>query len=524
MATISHAVTEHRFLSFLDESTDGELLDQFITAKDDSAFAELVRRHAGMVLGVCRRVLHNAHDAEDCFQAAFLVLVRKAETIKPREMVGNWLYGVAYRTALEARKLAARRRIMERKKPAPNEDVDAREDWRDLGPLLDQELNRLPDKYRAVIVACDLEGKTREEAARALGLPEGTVASRLARGRALLAKRLKRFEARMTVVGVAALLLEKTPPEVPQTLLTATIDAGMRLAGGQPTTGLVSRNVASLADAVVAGFYLAKLKIAGVALTTLLLLGVMVGTLFPSTQPERRFKPNAGKAAVVEPGPGKPTRALDCIVHGINREQRTIEALSMSGEQLMRVEVEVTPETQIEINGQRATFAELNLGAALDVLEYTEINGRHTALRIRAAGRWIDGTVSAANENGVQIKADDRMFDVDKDTTVLVDGKKVKFGDLKTKMDVKVKVGPAKGKIERIDAVGPKRKDAVKAIDAATQTITLENAAEALTLAPDAPVYIDGRRETLAGLKAGTRVTLQMSAQNPPCVVAIRSE
>src|SRR6516164_4060478 len=191
-----------------DDVSDGHLLDLFIRHKDESAFAALVRRHGHMVLGVCQRILANSHDAEDCFQAAFLVLVRKATTIQPREMVGNWLYGVAYRTALEAKKMAARRRNREKKKfgmRRPEADPDR---WQELRPLLDEELSRLSDKYRFVLIACDLEGHTRKEVAGALDLPEGTVASRLARARAMLAKRLKRRNLAMSATALAAILAE----------------------------------------------------------------------------------------------------------------------------------------------------------------------------------------------------------------------------------------------------------------------------------------------------------------------------
>ena len=144
-----------------DATTDGNLLDLYVRQKQGTAFEALVRRHARMVLGVCRRVLGNSHDAEDAFQATFLVLVRKAASIRPSGMVGNWLYGVAHRTAPEARRSIAKRRAKEaqvaRRTERP-EDALA-----ELWPLLDQELPRLPDKYRAVLVLCDLEGRTRKE-------------------------------------------------------------------------------------------------------------------------------------------------------------------------------------------------------------------------------------------------------------------------------------------------------------------------------------------------------------------------
>src|SRR5262249_29947177 len=150
-------------------------------------------------------VLRNPHDADDAFQATFLVLVRRGDSVQPSGKVGNWLYGVAYRTALEARRAAARRRVKEaraRKVPplqrvgfAENAPDDA---WADLRPLLDRELSRLPDRYRGPVVLCDLEGQTQKEAARQLGCPEGTVSSRLARGRALLARRLRRHGAALS--------------------------------------------------------------------------------------------------------------------------------------------------------------------------------------------------------------------------------------------------------------------------------------------------------------------------------------
>jgi RNA polymerase sigma factor (sigma-70 family) len=170
--------------------SDGQLLGRFVAGRDEAAFAALVRRHGAMVLGVCRRVLGDFHDAEDAFQATFLVLARKAGAVVKREALGCWLYQVAYHTALEAGAARARRRGRERgMKDMPHPEVAAAEaqDWR---PLLDRELSRLPEKYRAAIILCDLEGRTRKDAACRLRVPEGTLSSRLAAGRQMLAKRL----------------------------------------------------------------------------------------------------------------------------------------------------------------------------------------------------------------------------------------------------------------------------------------------------------------------------------------------
>src|SRR6202165_4435227 len=139
--------------------TDGQLLEDFLSRRDEAALAALVWRYGPMVWGVCRRVLRNHHDAEDAFQATFSVLVRKAASIRPREMVGNWLYGVAYQTALRARVAAAKRWVKERQVVVMPEPKAVQEGlWHDMLPLLDQELNCLPAKYRFPIVLCDLEG------------------------------------------------------------------------------------------------------------------------------------------------------------------------------------------------------------------------------------------------------------------------------------------------------------------------------------------------------------------------------
>lgn len=169
--------------------TDGQLLERFLSG-DEAAFEALVRRHGQMVLGVCRRIVGDAHDADDCFQATFLVLVRKAASIVPRDKVGPWLYGIARTTAVRVKAARAKRQRRERdvsKLP----DVEALGDGlRDeIHSLLDEELARLPEKYRTPIVLCDLEGRTRKDVARQLKIPEGTLSSRLTTARRMLAAR-----------------------------------------------------------------------------------------------------------------------------------------------------------------------------------------------------------------------------------------------------------------------------------------------------------------------------------------------
>jgi RNA polymerase sigma factor (sigma-70 family) len=255
--------------------TDGQLLGCFVEHRDEAAFAALVRRHGPLVWGVCRRVLRGHEDAEDAFQATFLVLARKAAGIRSRGLLANWLYGVAYNTARKARALAARRMSRERQVKEMPEPAAAEQDlWDDLRPLLDQELSRLPDKYRAVVVLCDLGGKTRKEAARQLSVPEGTVAGRLARARTMLAKRLTRLGAVLSGGALAALLSQKAASaSVPASVVSATIRAAGLLAAGQAAaTGVISVKVAALTEGVLRAMLLTKLK---TAVTVLLVLGIV---------------------------------------------------------------------------------------------------------------------------------------------------------------------------------------------------------------------------------------------------------
>jgi RNA polymerase sigma factor (sigma-70 family) len=256
--------------------TDGELLTRYVRQRDEAAFAALVRRHGPMVLGVCRRVLHNLADAEDAFQATFLVLVRKASAVRCPGLVGNWLYGVAYRTAQHARRALLKRRTKEAevvpKVEAPHE---ARAELRDL---LDRELERLPDRYRAAVVLCDLEGASGQEAALHLGLPAGTVASRLARGRALLAKRLTGHGLAVTGAAVAGVVSQEAAAGVPAALVSSTIKAASLFAAGRAVTaGVISAQVAALAEGVLRTMLLGKLKVAA-AVLVVCALGAGVGT------------------------------------------------------------------------------------------------------------------------------------------------------------------------------------------------------------------------------------------------------
>jgi RNA polymerase sigma factor (sigma-70 family) len=288
--------------------TDGQLLERFLTAREEAAFEALVRRHGPMVLGVCRRVLIHLHDAEDAFQATFLVMVRKASSMVARETVGNWLYGVAFRTAQKARAAAARRRVKEKQMSRPEaleEDV-----WRELRPLLDQELNRLPDKYRDPVILCDVEGNTRKEAARRLGWPEGTLSGRLSRARVLLAKRLARHGLTLSGGAVAVILSQNAASAcVPAPLVSSTVQAAALVAAGHAAAGVVSAPVAALTEGVMKAMLMTKLKIATAVVLAVGLLGIGFGLYQTQASAAPDGKKEVGKPpAGGAPAVGAPAR------------------------------------------------------------------------------------------------------------------------------------------------------------------------------------------------------------------------
>lgn len=269
---------------------DGELLKRFLVGQDQAAFAMLVRRHGPMVLGVCRRVLQHEQDAEDAFQATFLVLVRKARSLRSPSTLASWLFGVARRTALEMKTASTKRRAKEAS--AISQDKSGEDKLADWLPLLDEELARLPQKYREAIVLCDLEGKTRQEAARVLNCAEGTVASRLARGRSMLAARLSRRGVEVSVaVLTPTIVASRASAELLPNLISRTVEAAGLLASGKILGSCVSVKIAVVTEGVLRTMLLRKLQIVAVLFLAILTGLGAAGSMFQSQAAE---PPNAG--------------------------------------------------------------------------------------------------------------------------------------------------------------------------------------------------------------------------------------
>ncbi|HBI43829.1 MAG TPA: hypothetical protein DDY78_13415 [Planctomycetales bacterium] len=252
-----------------DGATDASLLERFVAGRDEAAFELLLWRHGPMVLSVCRRMLRCDHDAEDAFQASFLLLARKAGAIRHREAVAGWLYQTACRIALRARVTARKRPVAippGAEPTAPDSETDAI--WRDLRPVLDEEVGRLPEKYRLPIILCYLQGRTYAEASQELKCPRGTVAIRLQRARELLRGRLTRRGLALSAATTAVLAAERTvSAALPAVLVHTTLKAALLFAAGKAVAGAVSSQALTWTQGVLRTMFLSKIKIlAAVAL------------------------------------------------------------------------------------------------------------------------------------------------------------------------------------------------------------------------------------------------------------------
>jgi RNA polymerase sigma factor (sigma-70 family) len=268
--------------------SDAQLVERFAAARDEAAFELLVWRHGAMVFGLCRRLLRQEQDAEDAFQATFLTLARKAGSIRKREAIASWLYKVAYRIALAVRTQTAARAAPEHPRldelPAA---ATADPGWRELRPVLDEEVHRLPEKYRAAFVLCAIEGKTNDEAAELLGCPKGTVLSRLSRARERLRGRLTRRGVAVSALVCGTVFVEETAV-TPMTaaMVNRTVKAGLAVAAGQTIKSAASPSVAALTEGAIRAMLLSKLQhVATLVLAAGLLVASAAGAWALATGP-----------------------------------------------------------------------------------------------------------------------------------------------------------------------------------------------------------------------------------------------
>jgi RNA polymerase sigma factor (sigma-70 family) len=288
----------------LHEQSDAQLLQHFLLHRDEAAFTALVERHGRLVLSVCRGVLHHEQDAEDAFQATFLVLARQAGSIRRTEAVGSWLYRVAHRIATKAGTAMARRRAHERRPDRlPAGEPSSEAAWRELQEVLREEVDRLPEKYRAPFVLCCLEGNSGAEAARQLGWKEGTVTGRLTLARKRLQERLARRGITLAALLCGLAVTREVNATLPRILVEQAAQAAVRVVEHGLVAGVVSEPVAALAEGTIAG---SKLKTASLLLLALGVLAAGAGAL---TRPEAAAQPKQPVVQDIARPPAQPRPA-----------------------------------------------------------------------------------------------------------------------------------------------------------------------------------------------------------------------
>jgi RNA polymerase sigma factor (sigma-70 family) len=336
--------------------TDAQLLDRFRARSDlnssEAAFAGLLARHGPMVLGVCRRALRNPDDVEDAFQATFLILVRKADTVRVEDSLGRWLYGVSRRVSVRAKLAEARRSA--RQVPgielaaAPDEDADSDE----LRDVLDEEIGRLPEKFRSAVVLCELEGFGVDEASRRLGCAVGTVKSRLSRAREKLRSRLIR---RGVAPTAWALYAQSTSAAVPAKLMETTINAAIAYADG-----VIPPAVTLLIQGVLRAMLLKKVSIIAVTVVASLALATGAGVFARQTgglpNDDQRGGQGSENRAGGENQLSNTARSSGALLEGSNEQKD--EALERI--ELLRLDVELL-EGEVEARKQAINFTSQNL-------------------------------------------------------------------------------------------------------------------------------------------------------------------
>jgi RNA polymerase sigma factor (sigma-70 family) len=380
------------------DPSDAGLLARFATSRDESAFAELVQRHGPMVLGVCRRILRDEHAAEDAFQASFLVLARKAAALDRQRPLGSWLYTVARNLALEHRSAAVSRRAREKEAAAMATLVSADETaWREVCDILDAELGCLPEKYRAPLVLCHLQGMTHEAAARELGWPAGSMAKRLTRGQELLRARLMRRGVTLSAAGLAALMQENASAAVTAATACQISRAAALYAAGEATADLVSTQASALAAHALRALSPARWQLAAALALTAGFLGAGTAIFHQPAKPEAVA---AMPARTDQPAPEPEEDPLDQAVRqklftsvtldrGIDALPLKEVASFLSDRYDLKIRVDEDAFAAAGVNGVQDHQVSLSrvvlpLGTALDVLlrQIEPLDGRVSSYRV----------------------------------------------------------------------------------------------------------------------------------------------
>ncbi|MBA4187152.1 MAG: hypothetical protein C0467_03955 [Planctomycetaceae bacterium] len=566
MATASLDLTLRKVVDGVRDSSrhpDAELLSRYRNLRDQEAFGSLVRRHGPMVLGVCRRVLRDAHAADDAFQATFLVLAKKANEVRPPDRLAPWLHGVAYRTALKSRGRASRRQQVEsdyaaeftRRSKTDHLEVT------DLLSVIDEQLSSLPEKYRTPLVLCGVQGMNKTEAAERIGVPEGTVSSRLARAREMLRERLARRGMIAPAATIAALFTAETlQASVPLALTSSTV--GIALESSD-----IPATVLTLSHEVLRSMTLAKLNFLSAIAVSVSLVGGGFGLLAIQAE-DTKSKPVPANVKKEQPVPGdpvkkpqaadpvkkpngdgqqnqsndgqknqkdgekpsKPTPKVAGRVAAVDAKENTI-TVAMKGEGGVNEKVvKLASGAKVFVDGKEAKLADVPKGSiAAFVLTGTKDGAPAEITEVRVTGTTVVGVIKQVDTASISLESEKnpQNFKLAPGAKVTVNGKEGKASDLKAGEKVAITLssdgnsalsvtGGIKGDGEKPTKMG-KFSGKVAAVDASARTISLAAKGEAgneivVKLTADAKITVDGKDAKISNITKGVIATFTLVA------------
>jgi RNA polymerase sigma factor (sigma-70 family) len=534
---------------------DAQLLERFVDQRDEAAFELLVRRHGALVLGVCRRVLRDSHEAEDAFQATFLALARRASSIARHGSVGGWLYKVAFRAALEAKAQLAKRAAHERLVPvlpaiADTLDPALEVQWHEVRLVIDEEVNRLVEKYRLPFVLCYFEGKSNAEAARELGCPIGTIESRLTRARERLRAGLIRRGLTLSGGLSATLLTQKgAAASVPWTLVSSTVQAATAFASrGAVAAGVISTQVITLTEGVLRAMFLTKLKIAAVLVLAVGVLTAGVSVIgrpaLAARQPDEKQEVANQSADLPKPEKTAPAKSVieKGVVKKIDPAGKTITIQSVKFYHLSYPMPLVNTLGMSNLNNP-GILGMNNLGSlGMNNLGVNNLMYAHQLQNNLYA--FPDGTIRAFGPQAFYDQqflaafqahqvyqrlplqaASESKHKLAPHVKVTIDGKEVRLSDLPPKTSVQLTLDSAR-LVTRIEAKGSTMDGSVEMVDPTNHLVSIQHHDHTYRydLASDTMVSINTKESQLSDLKRGMLISLQFSAVSPKTVVGIRAD
>lgn len=496
---------------------DRELLHRFLSG-DEAAFAELVARHAGLVMGVCRRVLRQAADAEDAFQATFLVLARKAASLNWHESIAGWLHDTARRTSLKLRGSTARRHEVERQaaearpvgeSTSATNDPGSQASVHELSEILDEELARLPAKFREVVLLSQVEGLSRDEVAERLGITVATVKDRLERGREQLRTRLVRRGVTLTAVALAAWLVPGAAQAAGSTaLVTGTAQVAGAFATGKLAVGTAPAAV-TLAQGVLQMMGFEKLKLVATCVVSLLTAGTLAYGMLQD-EPTRFEKGLRGQVVAVNVGrPATVTISLD--------EFGTLLNLDVSGQAKVWTAFEAGQLADLK-EGQ---YVSLRLGDDHRTVNEIHVQGRMREASIKSVA--ASGKIMIVDEDDDEDGGGKPMeVELAPDAILRIGGLPATRGDLKPGMQVPLEFGRNGKLVNAIEAEAVENTvidGALIEVDATGSKLVFgreENdegqpVQQSFTITADTIITLDGKPAKLAELKRGSSLKLRLS-------------